>query len=364
MMKKHSQKGSATMLAVFVLMFVVIVMGGLIPLVNTQVSLTAKNQNVLEAQYAAEAGAKRAIVGLMQNRTDWTWADGVTQQPFIDGMKKYYAVKISPSITNKNAPTTGTAYTITSTGTVNGVSKTITVNFNTPASGITAIPISSGCIGILAPPSGGDISVNHANILTNAANPPSLGYATSLGNQSMPPTYNYASYKNHASAYALHTQSIGSNLYYYDGNLTLGQNDNLSGTSGNNAVLFVNGNITFTGGGMNINNVILVATGNIVQASGSSVSFGNSVLISNSNITFNSLALLQPAILITPGTVSFTSGVHWNNDITDPATTVGSDANLVGIINTKLQAYATASGSGSSSSSSSGTTGVPYGWSN
>lgn len=138
-MKNISQKGSATMLAIFVLVFVATVAAGLLPLVNAQVSLTAKNQDTLAAQYAAEAGIKRAIVGIEQSRTDWAWALNNYINPIMNGTtttKFYVITSISPAISAGSPPVSGKPYTITSKGTVNGVSKTVTAVVTPSASSV------------------------------------------------------------------------------------------------------------------------------------------------------------------------------------------------------------------------------------
>jgi|GEM_PF-1820015 len=123
----QNQKGSAMLLALLTMVFLAIVLSGLVPLVNSQMLLSSKNNDVIEAQYAAEAGAKRAIVGFMKNRLDWAWSDG-TQQSFCDPYsttEKNYVVTIDPPITNGFAPTAGTTYTITSVGSIGKARKSI-----------------------------------------------------------------------------------------------------------------------------------------------------------------------------------------------------------------------------------------------
>lgn len=147
----RSQNGSAGILAIFVAVIAVVLSSGLFFMSSSQVRLTAKNENLVEAQSVAEAGAKRAIIGLQHNRTDWAWADSVTHNPFWDNTDEYYVVSVvkkddssKTSLSDGSTAAPGTTYLITSTGYCNNSSKTVVVNVTTSGSNTAGGPFAYG----------------------------------------------------------------------------------------------------------------------------------------------------------------------------------------------------------------------------
>lgn len=69
------QKGYATILALLVTMFLLGMMAVLFPKLNNAIFASKTERSLLAAQYAAEAGAKRAIAAFYQPTPDWTWLD-------------------------------------------------------------------------------------------------------------------------------------------------------------------------------------------------------------------------------------------------------------------------------------------------
>ena len=130
----YNQRGSAAVIGIMAMLFMTIVIGGLLPMVSTEVRSTRTNQDVVEAQYVAEAGAKRALVGFSQSRTDWAWANGTTRNNFQDGTSKAYSVTITPAVVDGAVPASG-HYTITSTGFVGDVRKTVSIGIQMTAGG-------------------------------------------------------------------------------------------------------------------------------------------------------------------------------------------------------------------------------------
>lgn len=124
-------------LALLFVTFFMMVAAGVVPFAIAQVKHAALNVDVVEAQYAAEAGAKRAIVGILQGNTSWAWANNQAHNAVADGTdatKYYYINSISPAITDNTKPSTTATYIITSTGYVNGVKRTVKATV-TPGSG-------------------------------------------------------------------------------------------------------------------------------------------------------------------------------------------------------------------------------------
>jgi len=129
-----NEKGSIAITGMIVMLFMLVVIGALAPYITTEVKASRLNQDVVEAQFVAEAGIKRAVVGFMHSRTDWNWANGTTRTIFQDGTDKAYSVSISPPIINGSVPAPGT-YIITSTGFVGDINKIIKVEITLSSGG-------------------------------------------------------------------------------------------------------------------------------------------------------------------------------------------------------------------------------------
>lgn len=113
----NNQRGSATAMALAIMIFATIVLSGVVPMVTTQLGLTRNNQNVIEAQLVAEAGAKRAIVAIANGRTDWDWVANNTHNALSNNdNNRFYIVTITPQIRTGDTPTENTPYTIRSEG--------------------------------------------------------------------------------------------------------------------------------------------------------------------------------------------------------------------------------------------------------
>jgi hypothetical protein len=122
----QGEAGSITLIATIVMVTFGILLAGLLPFVTHTGVSAAYSVRSLQAHYAAEAGAKRAIVGFQQQLNDWDWANnsGIT---LATGNPSTYSVSINPAINAGNAPTTGTEYTITSVGRVGNQTRKITI---------------------------------------------------------------------------------------------------------------------------------------------------------------------------------------------------------------------------------------------
>ncbi len=137
----NKRNGSATLLAIMVMLFFSIIISGLIPMMNQELKAITTDHNVLQARYAAEAGIKHAYLSLQASNT----IDGNTfYQSLSMGQVNNKAAQYSLSITPQNgttqlaantALTPGTIYAITSTGTYNGVSQTVTEYYTASGGG-------------------------------------------------------------------------------------------------------------------------------------------------------------------------------------------------------------------------------------
>lgn len=120
-----NQRGSSMILGLIASLFLATLLAGIGPLVAVALKSTSVDKDIVAAQYAAEAGAKRAIVGITNSRADWAWSLNNFSNAITDGSNAFYVTSISPVINDGVAPVASTTYTITSKGTINGVSKTV-----------------------------------------------------------------------------------------------------------------------------------------------------------------------------------------------------------------------------------------------
>lgn len=135
----YDNRGSVTLLAIGVMAFLGIILSGVMPMITQEVRMGTLNRDAVEAQYAAEAGAKRAVASLLAASTDWSWLNA--EKNFTGETGKTYKVGFTTSTsvckvtsdcasyitpTNGTAPTSG-CYCLQSTGKVNGMSKKVAV---------------------------------------------------------------------------------------------------------------------------------------------------------------------------------------------------------------------------------------------
>lgn len=119
----RGQQGSITALSLAFMVVLAISLAGVFPYVSSLTKTSATDQQRLQAQYAAEAGAKRAIASFSKlARTgvasDWAWV-GVKNSVSTDGTQGTYTVTIKDA--NKNnftpsGPVPDQNYTVTSIG--------------------------------------------------------------------------------------------------------------------------------------------------------------------------------------------------------------------------------------------------------
>lgn len=131
-MEHMNQRGSATILGIGIMVILLIFIAGLMPMLVNEVKFGTINRDTIEAQYAAEAGAKRAIAECNRAAPDWRWLN--SDRPFLDDVntKRYNVVIYSASDASHtpiSSPNLMAAnyYVIKSTGTVGRASKTILV---------------------------------------------------------------------------------------------------------------------------------------------------------------------------------------------------------------------------------------------
>lgn len=150
----NNRQGSVTILAVGVMLFLGIIISGVLPMITQEVRSGTLNRDAVEAQYAAEAGLKRALTGLVVADKDWDWVINAQTISFIGQNGSSYKVSLqldSPTtLTQGHSPDSGWYY-LQSEGTVNNAIKRVKVKANlTAGSGGTTGVFANGVFGTAA----------------------------------------------------------------------------------------------------------------------------------------------------------------------------------------------------------------------
>ena len=174
-----SNRGSVTILAIGIMAFLGIILAGVLPMITQEVRSGAINRDALEAQYAAEAGLKRAIAGLVAGDNNWAWVTEKQTVAYTSESGKTYKVELlsdtPTSLTNGSAPSAGW-YHLQSEGVVNNAKKTVRVKvqLTTGGGGLTGA-LTNGVFGTAA------INVNSSTINGSAGtNTAFSGYKSTI----------------------------------------------------------------------------------------------------------------------------------------------------------------------------------------
>jgi Tfp pilus assembly protein PilX len=320
-MMLRNQTGSATVLGIIVVLVLITMSAGLLPWVTNETRLASKSRDVLEAQYAAEAGAKRAVEEFLEmNSTqviESAWFE-IEQSFYQNATNKRYTVftylegdesktPVKPVTTKSNT------YVIQSTGKVNEavriVSVSIPVTAGSGSGGLvsqnpnspfyyTAYAEGNLAWGQTAAINGRDYTAHGAVTGYNGgsarkasfpANPelPDFATVTQLRDPSRPVL-------QPALTNGVYRPSMNTNFenvtLVVNGNLEIGQNINFT-----NVTLFVTGTITFTSGGNNFNGTSFI----VAEKSITAKELGNvsGVILSYENIKLQSLSNLHGSIV-------------------------------------------------------------------
>lgn len=132
------QRGSVTVIAVVMLLFLMIIAVAWLPMMTTEKTAAASDYREQQAWYAAEAGYKRAVAALENKNNDWGWitkdADIQTSNFLhlgldkgkVDQEKIWYAVGIMKDALDLSGTSEdNVAYQITSVGSCQGIRKVI-----------------------------------------------------------------------------------------------------------------------------------------------------------------------------------------------------------------------------------------------
>ena len=159
-----SNRGSVTILAIGVMMFLGIILSGVLPMITQEVRSGTVNRDVIEAQYAAEAGLKRAAAALATEDTNWAWITTAQTVPFTSEAGKTYKVSLqadSPqTLTDGVKPVAGWYY-LQSEGRVNNALKKLMVKVQ--------LTIGGGLSGVYANGVFGTAAININNSIINGS---------------------------------------------------------------------------------------------------------------------------------------------------------------------------------------------------
>lgn len=143
------QRGSVTVIAVVMLLFLMIIAVAWLPMLTTEKTAAASDYREQQAWYAAEAGYKRAVAELEAGKSNvWDWLSSgddlekgtfdeknilkiqETQTKAVESSAIWYAVAIDGISKDKTySPEAGKTYAITSVGSCQGMRKVIRKDF-------------------------------------------------------------------------------------------------------------------------------------------------------------------------------------------------------------------------------------------
>lgn len=130
MRKNSKSSGSVMVLGLFLLLILSGLLAAVSPMIINELKFSTINRDAIEAQFAAEAGAKVALEALYKASTSWSWVGKETT--FVAGdTTKNYKVTLAPGVTEGVEPAAHTVFTITSVGTVRNMKRTVTVRAKT-----------------------------------------------------------------------------------------------------------------------------------------------------------------------------------------------------------------------------------------
>ena len=321
-----NQKGSAAIMAIGVMIVLGLFAVAILPMVTNEVKFSKINSDAIEAQFAAEAGAKRAISAFFEKATDWNWI-GLEQSLVKNIPDKKYKVSISPTISTKGYPPPGT-YEIKSTGTVNGISKTVTVQVAVTGGGgkLNDGQGANSSIFTKAIFAGGALMLDqHANITGSiAANGAIMvdhhsnisGDITQYaGIYPLPSFYSGGKFDpalyNKGAAFPWPSggkYTLSQPLYYVSDNLTINKNTLLDVTTANGTtIIYVKGSVVID------QNVDIASGDNILLIAAGSVAISQN--LNKNNSSYGNLVVVAGGAVSIAQNTNITGGVYANGSI-------------------------------------------------
>ncbi|EAX47364.1 hypothetical protein TcarDRAFT_1382 [Thermosinus carboxydivorans Nor1] len=317
-----NQKGSAAIMAIGVMIVLGLFAVAILPMVTNEVKFSKINSDAIEAQFAAEAGAKRAISAFNKQATDWSWLNS-TQNLIKNVSNKTYVVTVNPVPVGSPSPGT---YTVVSIGTVNGVSRKVAVEVTVSGGG--KLNDGQGANSLIfdkAIFAGANLSLDqHANITGSIAANGTIfvdKHSTITGNKEenagISPLPSYGSggkfdpaLYNKGAAFPWPSggkYTLSQPLYYVSDNLTINKNTLLDVTTANGTtIIYVKGNVVID---QNVDiasgdNILLIAAGSVAISQNlnkNNSSYGNLVIVAQGNNNADKAVLIEQNTNITGG---------------------------------------------------------------
>jgi hypothetical protein len=146
-----NRQGASSILAMLIMVLFLMLLSAAAPMIVHEIRFFRINRDGIEAQYAAEAGAKVALMSLYKPSTVWNWVgqDVPFDASFPTTQKKYVvtltrADGVTPAVTDGQLPKANMVFTITSEGIVNNMKKKLIVKAKTSLSNVLRYAVYSG----------------------------------------------------------------------------------------------------------------------------------------------------------------------------------------------------------------------------
>lgn len=338
-MKIKSEKGSVVVLALIFVVVLGIMLGSLI-IVPSAISGSTRNRNALQAFYAAEAGAKRAIAACKIKNSNWTSWLG-TEVRLIDGDEfTRYKVNIKDKttstvpdwVTQNKVPKSGN-YIITSQGQTKNSKTTVECEIDISGKETVSLPKAGVFvkeeIEVTGPnkiPAHNDAQDKNLPAIACGSNKVSDKFIVDNPNKIQlnyddddiqPIKVEAYSDQRDIPKLVQNGNYLNEEMYYHDGDLEITtQNIDLYGKP---SVIFIHGNLTINAK-MNIKNVMFIVDGNVTLGpQANNTNFVKSVIYSNKNMIINAggIDLNGGSNLIIHGKLSIKGGVNNFNGNSD-----------------------------------------------
>lgn len=374
---RKSQAGFTTIASIIIVILLIIMGIGLLTMITSGTRIAPIGRDALEAEYAAEAGAKRAIIEFNKINSDptspvWTWLG--SEIAFVNDVNtKKYKVLICDDNADHNIALTpkfdkNYKYLIQSTGTVGKARKTVTVKVEVKGGGGSPGSDVFGKFGLFSnqkmqidntPKIVGDVGSNNT-ITVNSSSPLINGkaytpnvpvmdqwtwnrnavtggyqYANPAGTLDVAslipkmPDWTYSGTQLNPASGATLTNSS----YFYNGNFTTGKT--YTAVSGTSVTIYINGNLQLTkqsetSAAIRGDNVTIYVTGNVILDNSSSIQASNLKIYAKGTMQLTNDAAISGnnVTLQTSGSINFNSNSSINKNSTSAVTKIYSDSDI------------------------------------
>ena len=289
MLRFNNQRGFVTPFSIGVMILLTILVSAVVPMVINDTKQSIKNRDMFEAQYAAEAGAKYAIAKILNNNTDWNWAQGTTPLTFITGSTEAYTITITKNSDSTLVPISGalvtsTVYKIKSVGSVNGSSRTVTVLVTTPSLIFSPALYAGNTLSTNGSPEVKIGDVYYSDVSVKGKFTVDAPYAEyDLDDLTNPPkvnTYDINDFKSSPYIDFAKNETLTDQKYFINSSVNKSGNGTvkITGPTTGTAFVYINGDFTFAGSYTITGNVVLIVKGNFNTNGNFTMSNGNSIV--------------------------------------------------------------------------------------